>query len=43
MNIAIIAMVLKHHGQNPAKGIKLVETGLPGSEAAQRAGQNIDA
>lgn len=37
-----MAMLLKHHGLDPAKDIKLVETGFPGSEAALRAGR-IDA
>lgn len=37
-----MAMLLKHHGLDPSKDIKLVETGFPGSEAALRAGR-IDA
>lgn len=37
-----MAMLLKQHGLDPAKDIKLVETGFPGSEAALRAGR-VDA
>ncbi|TBU90268.1 ABC transporter substrate-binding protein [Phytopseudomonas dryadis] len=37
-----MAMLLRHHGLDPSKDIRLVETGFPGSEAALRAGR-IDA